>query len=141
MRNIFDDTTVVSGIQFFPFTTNFDKEMERGVSVMGSFIFPVCMCMCLPVFLYYIVLEKETRLVETMKINGMRMKNYWIVNFTFNLLIYSITAIVFIFFANKVFKMQLFVETNLMLTILVFLGWGLAQISMAFFISVFLNRA
>jgi hypothetical protein len=90
MRSIFPNTTVVSGVQYYPFTPNFDKELDRGVSLLGVLVFPVCMCMCLPVFLYYIVLEKETRLVETMKINGMRMKNYWIVNFIFNFILYAI---------------------------------------------------
>ena len=81
MRTLFPNTTVISGIQFYPFTPNFNKELDRGVSILGVLVFPICMTMCLPVFLYYIVLEKETRLVETMKINGMRMRNYWIVNF------------------------------------------------------------
>lgn len=58
------------------------------------------MCMCLPVFLYYIVLEKETRLTEFMKINGLRMKNYWIVNFIFNFILYSVQAAVFVIFGG-----------------------------------------
>jgi len=73
-----------------PFKTNFDKELARASSVIGALIFPICMCMCLPVFLYYIVLEKEKRLLEIMKINGMRMKNYWIVNYLFNLMFYCL---------------------------------------------------
>jgi hypothetical protein len=59
--------------------------------------------MGLPVFLYQIVLEKENRLIENMKINGMRMSNYWIVNFFFNLGFYCVTALLFMIFGTKVF--------------------------------------
>jgi hypothetical protein len=141
MRTLFNDTTVISGINYFPFTTNFDKDLQRGISLMGIFIFPVCMCMGLPVFLYFLVLEKETRLVETMKINGMRMYNYWVVNFIFNMILYCITAGVFVFFGSSMFKMQLFDETSLGLILFLLFGWGLAQVAMAFFISVFVNKA
>ena len=123
---MFPETTVVSGVQFYPFKTNFDKDIQRSISIMGTFVFPICMCMCLPVFLYQIVLEKETRLIETMKINGMRMYNYWIVNFFFNLGIYCITAIVYVFFGAYIFGIELFNATSLSLLILLMLGWGLA---------------
>lgn len=39
------------------------------------------------------------------------------------------------------FGMQVFLDTNIVVIIFVLLGWGLAQISMAFFISVFLNKS
>jgi len=141
MRTLFKDTTVVSGVNYFPFTTNFDKDIQRGVSLMGLFMFPVCMCMGLPVYLYFLVLEKETRLVDTMKINGMRMYNYWFVNFIFNMALYGITAGIFILFGSKVFKMMVFEETSLGLQLFVLIGWGLAQVAMAFLLSVFLSKA
>jgi hypothetical protein len=68
-------------------------------------VMPICLSMALPVFIYQIVLEKETRLIENMKINGMRMSNYWIVNYAFNLGFYLATVILFLIFGIKIFKL------------------------------------
>lgn len=87
------------------------------------------------------MLEKETRLIENMKINGMKMSNYWIVNFFFNLMFYCATAVLFLLFGIKVFKLQIFTDTNLLILVLILFGWGLAQVSLAFFVSVFLNKS
>ena len=99
------------------------------------------MCMGLPVFIYAIVLEKETRLLEIMKINGLKMSNYWSVNFAFNIVFYFLTCFIFLVFGMKVFKLQMFVETNLALMFFTLLGWGLAQISLAFLLSVFISKS
>lgn len=104
MRSQFEDTTVVSGVGFFPFTFDWANNLARTVSVLGAMVFPICLCMGLPVFLYNIVLEKEMKLIETMKINGMRMSNYWITNFFFSLFFYCITMFTFIFFGSSVYN-------------------------------------
>ena len=49
----------MNGVNFYPFTTNFDKDIARGLTVVGAGIFPIALSMGLPVFLYLIVLEKE----------------------------------------------------------------------------------
>ena len=97
--------------------------------------------MGLAVFLYQVVLEKEARLIETMKMNGMRMSNYWLVNFLFNLGFYIVTMMLFVLFGMKIFKLQVFTESNFALIIFILLGWGLGQIGMAFFVSVFLSKS
>jgi hypothetical protein len=38
-----------------------------------------------------------------MKINGMKMSNYWIVNYTFNFGFYMSTSLLFLLFGIKVF--------------------------------------
>lgn len=126
MRTMYKNTTVLSGISFYPFTTNFDKELERSVSVLGAAIFPLCLSMGLPVFIYFLVLEKEQKLVEFMKINGMKMYNYWLINFLFNIFLYNVTALVFIFFGWKIYNMQLFRDTNFFVMLFILEGWGLA---------------
>jgi|LauGreDrversion4_2_1035121.scaffolds.fasta_scaffold14743_3 hypothetical protein len=104
-------------------------------------VFPICLSMGLPVFIYQIVLEKETRLMEYMKMNGLRMNNYWFVNFFFNFGFYMMTIFSFIFFGFKVFEIAFFIKTNIIFMLLVMIGWGLAQISMAFLISIFLSKS
>ncbi len=97
--------------------------------------------MGLPVFLYQVVLEKETRLIENMKINGMKMSNYWFVNYLFNLGFYLATVFVFLIFAMKVFNLQVFRQTSFSVMLAIFIGWGLAQVSLAFLLSVFLQKS
>lgn len=141
MRTLFNDTTVIGGVQFFPFTPNFDAQIQRGLSIICLMILPICMSMGLPVFIYQVVLEKETRLIENMKINGMKMSNYWLVNYLFNLGFYCATVVLFLFFGIKVFKLQLFIDTSISILLTTMIGWGFAQVSLAFFVSVFLNKS
>jgi hypothetical protein len=71
MRELFNDTNVIGGVNFYPFKADFNNQIQKGLSLVAFMVFPLCMSMGLPVFLYQIVLEKETRLIENMKINGM----------------------------------------------------------------------
>jgi hypothetical protein len=111
MRKLFNDTTVVAATTHMPFELKFDQEVAKGVAFICISIIPLCLCLALPVFLYQIVLEKETRLTETMKINGMRMSNYWIVNFLFSLLFYWITVFFFLACGIWIFKLEIIVNT------------------------------
>jgi len=63
--------------------------------MLGAGLFPISLCLLLPVFIYNIVLEKEQKLIEIMKMNGMKMINYWIINFLFNFIIYFLCVFVF----------------------------------------------
>ncbi len=141
MRELFNDTTVIGGVNFYPFKADFNNQIQKGLSLVAFMVFPLCMSMGLPVFLYQIVLEKETRLIENMKINGMKMSNYWKINYLFNLAFYMMTALIFLFFGMGVFDLQVFTDTNFFVLLTTLFGWGLAQISMAFFISVFVSRS
>jgi len=76
--------------------------------------------------MYSIVLEKEERLQEFMRMNGMRMWNYWLVNFGFDFFVYCLT--VGLFFITGVFLVQLqfFTQTSGWLFFFFILGWGIA---------------
>lgn len=124
-----------------PYEPTIDTELERILNIIGLAVFPTCLCLGLPVFIYALVMEKETKLVETMKINGMKMKLYWSINFTFFFAIYLITATLYYLTGAYIFDLSFFYQTNLTLMIIVFVGWGLCQISLAFLLSVFLNSS
>jgi hypothetical protein len=47
------------------------------------------------VFLYSIVLEKEERLVQMMKMNGLKIRYYWLTFFVFNLTLSVVTNLLF----------------------------------------------
>jgi hypothetical protein len=61
-----------------------------------------------------------------MKINGLILNNYWIVNFIFNYLYYMITAIFYMFFGTFVLRLPVFLKTNTTIFLLMINGWGLA---------------
>ena len=106
IHELFPDTYVMSGIQFMPFQASLDVEVERIINIIGLAVFPACMAIALPVFLYNLVLEKETKLLETMKINGMKMKYYWLINFSFFLGIFLVTVVVFWCVSRKFILLQ-----------------------------------
>lgn len=45
----------------------------RIISITGASLYPIALSLLLPIFMYVIVLEKEEKLLEMMKMNGMRM--------------------------------------------------------------------
>lgn len=69
------------------------------------------------------------------------MSNYWLVNFFFNMAFFFMTACLFLLFGSKVFRFTLFTDTSLTLFIMILIGWGYAQISVAFLLSVFVNKS
>lgn len=73
-----------------------------------------------------------------MRMNGMKMRVYWFVNFLFNFAISLITNFVFFGFGYIFMDNPLFTQTGLDVLIVVLLGWILAQIGMATFFQVFL---
>jgi hypothetical protein len=88
-------------------------------------VYPVLLSLSLPMFLYTIVLEKEQRLIQNMKINGLRMLNYWSVNYFFNFCIYTVTMSVYFLFGKFVSRLTFFTDTHPAAILLGFFGWGL----------------
>jgi len=125
IRSIFEDTFVVSGHQFMPFQASIDKEVQKLLNFIGVIVYPVCLALCTPVFLHHLVMEKETKLVENMKINGMKMYNYWLVNGVFNFCSYCITAILFWSFGRYVCDLDFFTDTNGRVLFEIYFIWGL----------------
>ena len=141
IKNNFKNVTVMTGINFYPFEIDFKWYIGKMQSEELVIVVPICMCLGLPVFMYQLVLEKEKRLLQTMKINGLLLYNYWVVNLLFDFMYYVITYMLFLFFAKFVYKLKVFVDTNMFVILLVFNGWGLVQISLAFLLSVFIEKA
>mmetsp|Transcript_9448 Transcript_9448/g.9163 ORF Transcript_9448/g.9163 Transcript_9448/m.9163 type:complete len:468 (+) Transcript_9448:746-2149(+) len=141
ISKLFPNTFIYSGVQIMPLSPSFDQEIMRVINLLGGGLFPLSLCLMLPVFIYNIVLEKEQKLVEIMKMNGLRMHNYWIISFIFDMVLYIITVVVFIIFGRFILQLTFFYETSYLVLFFFFLAWGLCQISLAFFFSVFLNQA
>jgi hypothetical protein len=76
-----------------------------------------------------------------MKMNGMKMTNYWIVSFIFNLSISLITNGVFCLFGYFYLNNSFFHQTSWLVIFIVLFGWMLSQIGMAMFFQVFLTNS
>jgi len=73
--------------------------------------------------------------------NGMKMRNYWLINFIFNFAISIVTNLVFFLFGYFLLDNALFKTTGKDVLFVVLLGWILAQIGMATFFQVFLTSS
>lgn len=141
-RNFFEDVIVVSGVQIMPYKADDGGEnIQRIINVAGSTFYPMAVSLLMPLFMYTIVLEKESKLIEIMKINGMKMRFYWLSNFTFNFLLYATTMLIFNLMGGPVLNLSLFTDTNIGLLFFIYIGWGLCQVAMAFFFQAFLTNA
>jgi hypothetical protein len=141
LRTISNNSWVVSGVQYMPQKLQDSSLLMRVISIAGASLYPISLSLMLPVFMYAIVLEKEERLQEMMKMNGMNMSQYWLVNYLFNFMIYTFMVILFYVFGRWAVDLSTFTETAPHIFAVTFVGWGLAQISFAFFFQVFLSKA
>ena len=108
IHNEFEDTYIVAGHMFMPFTVRLDKELQKIVNFMGVIVFPICLSLAMPVLIYNLVLEKELRLLENMKINGLNVSTYWMVTGLYNLILYWGTCVAFWFCGRYIFDISLF---------------------------------
>jgi hypothetical protein len=76
-----------------------------------------------------------------MKMNGLKIRYYWLTFFVFNFVLCMITN--FIFFMLGIFALAspFFTKTSVPLMITIAVGWSLAQIGMAAFFQTFLNKS
>lgn len=140
-RYVFPDTEILTLVQYMPIQVQAKAELDRLLNIMGASLYPIALSLLLPVFMYGVVLEKEEKLQDFMKMNGMKIANYWFVSFCFNFCIYAVTVIIFMIFGLLVVKLQFFYQTSAAVLILMLVGWGICQVSLAFFIQVFISKA
>ena len=76
-----------------------------------------------------------------MKINGLKMLNYWKVSYIFNYIHYLMTLSTFLLFAKFCSGLQFFNDGNFFVIMHTYLAWGLNQVSLAFLLSCFLTNA
>lgn len=132
---------IVTGINYFPMKLNQDARVERLVHFIAAGVFPTCMSLLMPMFVYSIVYDKQERMLEIMKMNGMKMRYYWLINFLFDYLIHWVVVGFFFFVGGVILSVTVFLSTSFFLQFLMFAVWGLAEIGMAFFISPFVSQA
>ena len=75
-----------------------------------------------------------------MRMNGLKLKYYWISTFIFNFLISIVTFTIFYIFGAFVFNLSFFTTSSVLLWV-VLIGWGIAQISMTNLVQIFIRNA
>ena len=91
LRTINPEVYLISGVQYMPVIGEDKGFILRIISVTGASLYPLALSLLLPIFMYVIVLEKEEKLLEMMKMNGMRMREYWLMTFIFSFVITCFT--------------------------------------------------
>lgn len=141
IRKFLPDLFIVSAVQIMPFTSNTSDILKNLINFLGSILYPVSISLLMPMFMYTIVLEKEFRLIEIMKINGLKMSYYWTSLFLQNFIIYSITILLFVAFGNFIFKFFPLNQTSFFLQVIIYFGWGVSQNGLAFFYQAFISNS
>ena len=103
---------IMSGVQYMPTKDQNQSWLMKIRNLAGASLFPLSLSLLLPVFMYAIVLEKEERLLEMMKMNGMRMRNYWSVTYLFNFSMYFLMIAIFFIFGFLFLELSFFTETH-----------------------------
>ena len=124
-----------------PDTSTIENVVEKLMSLSAATLYPIALSLLLPVFMYSIVLEKEERLREIMKMNGMKMINYWVINYLWSMMLYIISVMIFILFGKYILISDFFTDTNIWAILITFLGWGFSQISLSFFFQNFFKKS
>ena len=130
-----------SGYMFMRDTADTKGFVDNIINTISALIFPIALSLLFPVMLYGLVLQKEERLVQMMKMNGMKISNYWLVYFIFNFILCTITNIVFFVLGALALKTDFFNKTSPILLILVAVGWSISQIGLAAFFQTFLSKS
>jgi ABC-type multidrug transport system ATPase subunit len=107
-------------------------------SFMAALLYPLVLSWLLPVFIYNIVLEKQEKLREMMKMMGLKMRNYWIVTFIYDVILYVVVLIV-TYSVSYAFGFAIFTQGSVVATLFLFILWGNALIALAFFFSSIFN--
>ena len=131
---------LTAGSQVMPQSVSAAVIMAKLINFIGGNIYTIALSLLFPVFLQAIVMEKDERLREMMKMNGLRMKNYWIANYFSSTILYIITVSIFVFFGRNILVVDFFSKTSLSVLFFTLFGWGLSQVSMSFFFQNFFSR-
>lgn len=124
-------------VRAFPFKTDTSFNF---MDILGMALFPFSLSFLFPIFLYTLVMEKENKLKQMMKIMGLKEYTYFIVTYLGFLFIYCLVCGIFIII-EVLFRVKTFYLTHPLITFLIFFLWGNTQVVMAFFFSLFIKKS
>jgi ABC-type multidrug transport system fused ATPase/permease subunit len=122
-------------------STSTSSFLDSLINTVAALIFPLALSLLFPVMLYGLVLEKEEKLVQMMKMNGMKISSYWFIYALFNFMLAFVTNVVFFLLGALVLDTTFFTKTSPALLVTVALGWIFSQIGLAAFLQTLLDKA
>jgi ABC-type multidrug transport system ATPase subunit len=126
-----------SSLQGMPYTDFSD--LLVAVEAFGLVLYPICVSLQLPVYLYLFVNEKETKLKAFSFSMGLSKSIFWGSNYLFCLMMYSVVVFAFVFGANLM-GLRLWTHTPTSVLAIMLGGWGLSLVAIAAFIQSFLSN-
>ncbi len=108
------------------------------LNLVGAFLYPVALNLSLPMFLYLLVMEKESRVKSLMEFHGMSTASYLASNWIFFLFLYIVLVSLF-WACGVLIGLEVFTDTAITTMGTFWLLWGFALISLSFFFSALVN--
>lgn len=109
-----------------PFFIDIKKDISKLIGMIEVIIIPITMSLSMPNFVSHLVFEKERKLIDNMKTNGLKMRNYWTVNCLYAFLVYMASVFVWILYGRYVIGSYSVCETYAPLFIRIFGVYGVA---------------
>ena len=104
-------------------------------------LFPTALAMGFPIMLYILVVEKENKIRSLLEINGVSSLNYWLVNVAYNLILLTVSTLIFLAIGWIWVDTVFFQQVSWIVTLTSLTSWNVAQIGMAVLLSAFIKNA
>ncbi|ORZ30827.1 P-loop containing nucleoside triphosphate hydrolase protein [Catenaria anguillulae PL171] len=139
IKSLYPGSSIVQGLRAFPQLVSTAFTINIG-TFLGRILYPFGISFLLPIFVITITREKEDRIAIMMQMYGLKLSTYYFAHWLHFFVLYFVSAAVFIL-SGLAFQQQLFTVTDGGVIVILFLCWGLAQISLAFFFSAFFSKS
>lgn len=113
--------------------------MEAAILALGVVLFPVALGLGFPLVLASLVSDRVKGTKQLLQAHGMKTESYWIANLVSPLIMLLISDVLFSIGAYLCTELAFFTETSLIIIALYVLGYNLAQITFAMFLSTFIK--
>lgn len=132
---------IVSMVFSFP-----DRDINKVIltnifELLNIIFYPFAIGLALPIILSSLALEKEEKIKDLMKINGMSLSKYYFANFIFWFIFLCILCLIFFVSGNLLLKDGFFHHNSYLEIVAFSIGWNVLQIVFAFFLLSFINSA
>lgn len=135
----FGNATITQGLRILPFLASSKFSFEFA-GLIGGILFPFGVSFLLPVFVVFLVQEKESRILIMMKMNGVKEWAYYLSQYITMLVLSMISSLIFII-TGVAAKLTLFTLTESKAIWFIFFIWANNQIALAFFFATLFNRS
>ncbi|OZJ06092.1 hypothetical protein BZG36_01131 [Bifiguratus adelaidae] len=132
------NATITHGYRVMP--DYYSSQVNIPIATLaGRVLYPFGVSFLLPIFVIILVREKEERILVMMKMNGLKVRTYYMTHYLHFYSLHVLSTLVFII-AGFACQMELFTRTQPGVYLLLFFIWGFTQNALAFFFAAFFNK-